>query len=125
MTEKTLKHGNPINKATQFGQPNGNPRGRGFWKKEETARWKFEQILKMSDEELLKIKEDTTADKLSRNTANIMLLMGNATDIKEATACVSGLCDIINQVYGYPKQAVEQTNIEPPAPRMAKIKEEE
>lgn len=32
----------PVDK--RFGQPNGNPRHNGAWKKEDTARYKLEQM---------------------------------------------------------------------------------
>ena len=42
----------------QFGQPNGNPRHNGAWKKEDTLRYKWEQIMKMEDDELLEVLKD-------------------------------------------------------------------
>lgn len=101
-----LKNGNPINVAAQFGQPNGNPQGRGFWKKEDTARYKLEQMLKLSAEEVQAIANDKDAPLFERRLAK-SLLKENEFKTTEA---------MINQVYGYPKQEVQQTIIEPPKP---------
>ena len=45
-------------KANQFGQPNGNPRHNGAWKKEDTPRYKLEQMLKLDKAELEAILND-------------------------------------------------------------------
>ena len=113
--EKTLKNGNPINKSTQFGQPNGNPQGHGFWKKEDTGRYKLEQMLKLTEDELVAIANDKNAPLFERRIAKSLIKENEFSTTEK----------MLNQVYGYPKQEVEQTNIEPPAPRMAKTKEEE
>lgn len=101
---KKVGYGNPP-KATQFGQPNGNPRHNGVWKKEDTPRYKLELMMKMSVQELTDIVQD----------ANTPLF-----DIRLATAIKDGnwkiLDGMINQVYGAPKQTIEQTNLEPPKP---------
>lgn len=99
--EPTLKNGNPINKAAQFGQPNGNPRHNGAWKKEDTPRYKLERMMRMSESELLEIVKDKQAPYF---------------EIKLATAINkadwSAIERMINQVYGQPKQEIQQTNIE-------------
>ena len=55
MDEKAIKQASvrvsPISgvappKERQFGQPNGNKRHSGAWKKEDTARYKLEQMMK-------------------------------------------------------------------------------
>lgn len=99
--EPTLKNGNPINKVAQFGQPNGNPRHNGAWKKEDTLRYKLEQMAKMNESELLEIVKDKDAPYMERKLA---------TAINKADWGV--IEKMMNQIYGQPKQVVEQTNIE-------------
>lgn len=111
---KTLKNGNPINKAAQFGQPNGNPRHNGAWKKEDTPRYKLEQMMKLTDSELGEIYTDKDAPLFERRLANA-IKHGDWKIIES----------MINQVYGFPKQEIKQTNIEVPAPRLPKNKSEE
>lgn len=86
----------------QFGKPNGNKQGRGFWKKEDTARYKLEQMLKLDEAELVKIANDKSQPLFERRLAR-SLLRENEWKTTER---------MINQVYGYPKQEVQQTNIE-------------
>lgn len=105
---KTLRGGTPINTDAQFGKPNGNKQGRGFWKKEDTARYKLEQMMKLNESELFKIAKDKDAPLFERKLA-IAINKGDWKDIEH----------MINQVYGFPKQTVEQTNLEPPAPRIS------
>lgn len=95
---KTLKNGNPINVARQFGQPNGNPRHSGAWKKEDTARFKLEQMLKLSEKELKVIAKDDDAPLFERKLA-ICIANGNWKEIE----------GMMNQVYGQPKQKIETT----------------
>lgn len=97
----TLKNGNPINEARQFGKPNGNPRHNGAWKKEDTARYKLEQMMKLSEEELIKIIKDKDAPYFERKLATCI----NKGDWAE-------LSGMMNQVYGLPKQINENHNIE-------------
>ena len=97
----TLKNGNPINEAKQFGKPNGNPRHNGAWKKEDTARFKLEQMLKLSEEELMQIVKDKDAPYFERKLANCI----NKGDWQ----VIQGM---MNQVYGMPKQINENKNIE-------------
>lgn len=100
-------------KERQFGQPNGNKQGRGFWKKEDTPRYKLEQMMKLGDAELESIMADKEAPRFERNLAKAIL----ADDWKQ-------MQDIINQVYGFPKQEIKQTNIEIPSPRLAQNRNE-
>ena len=100
--EKTLRGGVPINKATQFGQPNGNPRHNGAWKKEDTARYKLEQMLKMSEPELKELAVNKEAPLFERKLA-MCIAKGNWKEIE----------GMMNQVYGQPKQKIEQTVIAP------------
>lgn len=90
-------------KERQFGQPNGNPRGRGFWKREDTPRYKLEQMMQRSETELNVIKADPDAPAFEKKLAACIL----AGEWKE----IEGM---INQVYGYPKQQVDQTIFEAP-----------
>ena len=99
--KKTLKNGNPINTETQFGGPRANPRHNGAWKKEDTARYKLEQMLKLSEAELRTLAQDKDAPLFERKLANCI-----------ATGKWKEIEGMMNQVYGAPKQIVEQTNIE-------------
>lgn len=96
-----LKNGNPINVSAQFGQPNGNPRHNGAWKKEDSARYKLEQMLKLSEAELRSVAKDPDAPLFERKLATCI-----------ATGKWKEIEGMMNQVYGAPKQIVEQTNIE-------------
>ena len=84
-------------KDKQFGQPNGNPRHNGSWKKEDTARYKLEQMLKLSEEEVVKIANDKEAPLFERRLARSLLKENN---FKTTEA-------MMNQVYGQPKQKIE------------------
>lgn len=106
---KTLKNGNPINKAAQFGQPNGNPRHNGAWKKEDTLRYKWEQILKMTDEELKGVMADPAVGRVEKMTAEVLL----DKDMKP-TEKITVLDRLATQVYGFPKQSVETVDLTPP-----------
>lgn len=97
--------GTPPPKERQFGQPNGNPRHNGAWKKEDTPRYKLEQMMKLAEPELRKIAEDKNAPLFERKLATF-IAKGQWKEIE----------GMINQVYGTPKQVVEQTNLEPPKP---------
>lgn len=92
--------GNTPNKATQFGQPNGNPRHSGSWHKEDTPRYKMETIMKMSDEELLAVKDAKDKMTFEKSFANILYLCKTATNIDEASKCMVTLGRMIDQVYG-------------------------
>lgn len=93
-------------KERQFGQPNGNPRHNGAWKKEDTARYKLEQMLKLNQSELVTIANDTEAPLFERRIARSLL----SENKFETTAAM------MNQVYGFPKQAVETIDLTPPPP---------
>lgn len=88
-------------KSKQFGQPNGNPRHNGAWKKEDTPRYKLEQMLKLDKAELEAILNDDGAPLFEQRLAR-SLLTENDFKITEA---------MINQVYGTPKQ-VQETKLE-------------
>ena len=95
-------------KERQFGQPNGNPRHNGAWKKEDTLRYKLQQIAKMNREELVALANDETKGEFERATARTILDLQNA-DLDKRWRVVEGLT---NQDSGFPKQQVEQTNVE-------------
>ena len=100
-----LKNGNPINVSAQFGQPNGNPRHNGAWKKEDTPRYKLEQMMKMTEKELRAIADDESASYFERKIARCI----NKGDWKVVES-------MINQVYGQPKQSIETVDLTPPQP---------
>ena len=91
--------------SRRFGQPNGNPRHNGAWKKEDTPRYKLEQMMKLSEQELILLYEDKTAPYFERKLARCI----NKGDWKVIEA-------MMNQVYGQPKQSVEMTDLTPPQP---------
>lgn len=99
----------------QFGKPGGNPQGRGFWKKEDTARFKLEQMLKLTSGELNSVFEDEKTPLFERKLAKA-IIDGEWKEIES----------MINQVYGYPKQTIDNNNIEVlpilPKPKKAKKK---
>lgn len=100
--EKTLRGGVPINKATQFGQPNGNPRHNGAWKKEDTLRYKWERILEMADEELQEVLKDPKCGRVEKMTAEVLL-----DNEMKSTEKIAVLDKLATQIYGQPKQKIE------------------
>lgn len=84
--------------ASQFGQPNGNPRHNGAWKKEDTPRFKLEQMMKLSTGELQAVIEDAERPLFEIKLAQA-IQQGNWTVIKEMT----------QEVYGKPKESVDVT----------------
>ena len=103
--KKTLKNGNPINEARQFGKPNGNPRHNGAWKKTDSPRWKLEQMMKLTAPELHKVAIDKEAPLFERKLAKAI----EESDWKVVE-------QMVNQVYGMPKQSVETVDLTPPKP---------
>lgn len=100
--EKTLRGGVPINKATQFGQPNGNPRHNGAWKKEDTLRYKWERILEMEDGELHEVLKDPKCGRVEKMTAEVLL-----DNEMKSTEKIAVLDKLATQIYGQPKQKIE------------------
>lgn len=113
-TNKTTK--NPTKQGTKKRKPSvgkgGVPTPPGFeahperrhngaWKKEDTARYKLEQMLKLSEAELRNITTDKEAPLFERKLANCI-----------ATGKWKEIEGMMNQVYGQPKQLVENHNIE-------------
>lgn len=100
-TDQVQKKGEFPSRKNQFGQPNGNPRNPGGWKKTDTARYKLERMLELNFKELKKLAEDENAPYFERKLATCIRKGDWAT-----------LAGMMNQVYGMPKQEVQQTNIE-------------
>lgn len=91
-------------KNRQFGQPEGNPRNPGHWKKEDTARYKLEKMIKMTDAELTEIANNPDAPLFERRIATSLV---KEKDWKTTSA-------IINQVYGTPKSGAPEGTIQRP-----------
>lgn len=83
-------------KEYQFGQPHGNPRSNGHWRKEDTARYKLEQMTKMTEDELSAVIENKDAPCFERRIARA---------IKDSEWHT--IESMINQVYGKPKETSE------------------
>jgi hypothetical protein len=79
---------------------NANPQNRhnGAWKKEDTPRYKLEQMMKLPEPDLRKIAEDKEAPLFERKLAT-SLAKGQWREIKE----------MIQEVYGKPKESVDVT----------------
>ena len=88
-------------KERQFGQPNGNPRGHGFFKVEDTARAKLEKMITLKDDELLKIFSNQATPTFEKNIAQVMLAEGLKPREKWSI-----IREMIDEIYGYPKQSV-------------------
>lgn len=106
MTDKATKQGNGVSpisgvappKETQFGQPNGNARHNGAWKKEDTPRFKLEQMMQLSKTKLQDIVDDDDAPYFESRLAQAII----DSNWKEIDS-------MINQVYGKPKESVDVT----------------
>lgn len=105
---KTLKNGNPINKAAQFGQPNGNPRHNGAWSKEATPRFKLERMITMGDAELQEIIDNPDAPTFEKAMADIIIQAKSDCDKegvkRPAQMRFKAISDMIDQIYGKPAQ---------------------
>lgn len=77
-------------------------RHNGAWKKEDTARYKLEQMLKLPEDELKAVVTDREAPLFERKLATC-IAKGQWKEIE----------GMMNQVYGQPKQKIEQTVIAP------------
>ena len=117
---KAGNNGNYPPADKQFGKPNGNKQGHGFFKKEDTLRFKWEKMLEMDDDELIDIKDNPKSSRVEKMTAEVLL----DREMK-STEKLASLEKLANQVYGMPRQEIKQTNIEVPAPRLPKNKAEE
>lgn len=81
---------------------NRNP---GGWKKEDTPRFKLEQMMKLKSSELEAIVKDDETPLFDKKLA-VAIKDGKWKELES----------MIVQVYGYPKQTIEQTNLTPPEP---------
>lgn len=95
-------------KNRRFGQPEGNQRHNGAWKKEDTLRFKLQQIAKMTAEELQQLIASPEVGEYEKNVARTVLEMVGM-DAEKRWRVIEGLT---NQDGGYPKQQVEQQTVE-------------
>lgn len=86
----------------QFGQPGGNPRHNGAWKKEDTLRYKWERILEMADDELHEVLKDPKCGRVEKMTAEVLL-----DNEMKSTEKIAVLDKLATQIYGQPKQKIE------------------
>lgn len=102
-----MKDQNKNNNPTGKGGFGDNPQNRhsGAWRKEDTPRYKLEQMMKLSFKELEAVAQNNDAPLFERKIAKC-LADGDWKVIKEMMA----------EVYGTPKQTVEQTIMEKPLP---------
>lgn len=102
----------------QFGKEGGNPRHNGAWRKEDTLRFKLQQVAKMTTEELKALLKNPEIGEFEKSAARTILEMV-ALEPQKRWQILEGLT---NQDSGYPKQQVEQKNIEiiPIAPKVKK-----
>ena len=149
MTEYEVGYGKPP-KDTRFGGSRANPRNNGSWKKDECARGKFEILIKKNEAELKELLCDINISSFDEGTINLILqvqrmsrILGDMVDeldneediekkVKLTNFCMNQLESVAviiekltDQIYGKPKQMIEQTNLEAPAPRLPKDKSEE
>lgn len=92
----------------QFGKPGGNPRHNGAWKKENTLRFKWEKILEMDEPELREVLRDPKCGRVEQMTAEVLL-----DRQMKPTEKIAVLDKLATQIYGQPKQKIEQTVIAP------------
>lgn len=93
---------------TQFGKKNGNPRHNGAWKKENTLRFKWEKIIEMDEAELKEVLRDPKCGRVEQMTAEVLL-----DRQMKPTEKIAVLDKLATQIYGLPKQKIEQTVIAP------------
>lgn len=96
-------------KKNQFGQAEANPRHNGAWKKEETLRYKFQQINKLKLEKLKALIQNDEYSEAEKAIAQTILQMREIEDPVKRWNALEGM---MNQEAGYPKQQVENKNIE-------------
>ena len=100
-------------KSRQFGEPDGNPRHSGAWKKEDTLRYKLEKLINgLDDGELEEVLNDPKTSPGVRRLATLLYRSNYEKPESEWRVWESAM----NQAYGLPKQSIEQTNLEPPVP---------
>lgn len=100
----------------QFGEPEGNPRHNGAWKKEDTLRFKLQQVAKLDKTELAGLLDDPTAGEYEKSVARILLDVAEPQTELTAEERWRILNGLTNQDSGMPKQQVDQTNYEAPLP---------
>lgn len=117
MTE--LQHKNPTKQRKPSVGRGGVPTPPGFeahperrhngaWKKEDTLRYKWEQIIKMDDDELRAVLADPKTGRVEKMTAEVLL-----DAAMKSTDKIAVLDRLATQVYGQPKQKIENTIITP------------
>ncbi|HMQ95938.1 MAG TPA: hypothetical protein PKD19_01835 [Candidatus Saccharibacteria bacterium] len=84
------------NKPTNGFDKRPEDRSHGCWNKSSTPRGKLEKMMTFTEDELLVVSNDNNAPMFERRIANIIL---------DATWAV--LRDMIDQVYGKPKESVD------------------
>ena len=103
-------------KNRQFGKPNGNKRGKGYWKKEDTPRYKLERMITMGDVELQEIIDDPDAPTFEKAMADILLQAKNDIDKegvkRPAQMRFKAISDMIDQVYGKPAQTTVNVEVD-------------
>jgi len=100
-------------KSRQFGEPDGNPRHSGAWKKEDTLRYKLEKLINgLDNSELEEVLNDPKTPPGVRRLATLLYKSNYEKPESEWRVWEGAM----NQAYGLPKQSIEQTNLEPPVP---------
>lgn len=109
-TENRKRNPSPINGQVLPDGFEKHPERRhnGAWKKEDTLRYKLQQVAKMTTEELEALVHDDSVGEFEKNAARTILEMVELEPQKR-WQILEGLT---NQDSGYPKQQVEQKNIE-------------
>ncbi len=105
-------------KNRQFGQPEGNPRHNGAWRKEDTLRYKLQQVSKMTADELQALLDDPNVGEFEKNAARTILEMVGLEPNKR-WQILEGLT---NQDGGYPKQQIDSRELPPLTPILPKLK---
>lgn len=103
-------------KNRQFGQPEGNPRNNGSWKKEDTPRYKLERMITMGDAELEAIISDPDAPTFEKAMADIIIQAKSDCDKegvkRPAQMRFKAISDMIDQIYGKPAQTTVNVDVE-------------
>lgn len=89
-------------KNRQFGQPEGNPRSGGHWKKEDTPRFKIQHMMNMNKASLREVIADEEAPAFEQKLAQCI--------IDDDWKTLEGM---INQVYGRPTERIEHKIVDP------------
>lgn len=109
-TENRKRNPSPINGQVLPDGFEKHPERRhnGAWKKEDTLRFKLQQVSKMSVEELQDLLSNPEVGEFEKSTARTIIQMAEM-DPEKRWRVIEGLT---NQDSGYPKQQVENKNIE-------------